>query len=68
MDGFTMPPAIAGDNNEITPDGDGASNFVSVSGGLAAVALAATAGGYVASRVMNVAGVDEESQVSLSVS
>jgi len=68
MSGFTLPPAIAGNDNEITPDADGARNFVSVTGGLAALALAATAAGYAANRAMSVAGVDEESQISLSVS
>jgi hypothetical protein len=67
FDGFTMPPSIAGEKNEVTPDADGASNLVSVTGGLTLVALAAGGAMYLKDRLMAGAGVDADSNVTLSV-
>lgn len=64
---FQMPPALAGDNDEISPDGEGAKNFAYVTGGLTAVAVAGTLAWSAKNRIMELAGADEASNVSLSV-
>lgn len=65
---FTMPPALAGNDNEVTADGDGARNVASVTGGLAVVAIAGTIAWSAKDRAFELAGADEASNVSLSVS
>lgn len=67
FDGFTMPPALAGDNNEVTADADGATNWLSVTGGLTAIALAGAVAFKAKDRILNILGADAESQVSVSV-
>jgi hypothetical protein len=68
FDGFTMPPALAGDDNEITPDGEGAKNFLKVTGGLTAILLALVGAAFGKNRILNLLGADESSQVSMTVS
>lgn len=67
FDGFTMPPAIAGEDNDVSADSDGATNWLSVTGGLAAVLLAFAAASHIKDRIVALAGADEAGQMTLSV-
>lgn len=67
FDGFTMPPAIAGDKNKVTADSDGASNLLSVTGGLTILGLAAAAAFRLQDGLMDSAGMDEDSRLEVSV-
>lgn len=44
---FELPPALAGDNNEVSADGDGVKNYVQFIGGLSLAAV----GGAVALKI-----------------
>lgn len=64
---FTMPPALAGDNNEVSADGEGASNFLSVTGGLAAILVALAVAAQAKEKILSSVGADADSNVSVSV-
>lgn len=64
---FTMPPALAGDANEVDASGEGLQNWFSVAGGIALVGGAVGVGLYAKNRVAEAAGADADSQVSLSL-
>lgn len=49
---FQMPPALAGDNAEVSFDGDGAKNWAMVAGGLTAFGLAAAAASRATSSIL----------------
>lgn len=66
-DGFQMPPSIAGDNSDVTPDGDGAKNFGMVTGGLTLVFLAGGIAWKAKNRILGLAGQDAQSQATLTV-
>jgi hypothetical protein len=66
MSGFQMPPAIAGDSDEVTPDADGAWNVARVAGGLTITGVVVAVGAYGAQRILALAGADEQG-VSLSI-
>lgn len=67
FDGFQMPPALAGNKNTVSADSDGASNFVAVTGGLTVVALAGTLALATKDRLMNLSGLDADSQATISL-
>lgn len=53
---FTMPPALAGDSNEVDASGDGARNMVAVTGGLTLVLIAFAVAAGAKNRIMALAG------------
>lgn len=53
---FTMPPALAGDSNEVDASSEGARNWVSVAGGLTLVLVALAVAAGAKNRIMALAG------------
>lgn len=64
--GFQMPPALAGDNAEVSMDGDGASNFAMVVGGLTAFGVAAALAGRAASTILQTTTGDGSNPVTMT--
>ncbi len=58
--GFRIPSALAGDDNEIEMNEDGARRVVQLIGGTAVGAIILAIGGYAANRVLNAAGTQKQ--------
>lgn len=67
MSGFELPPALAGSNNEVTPDADGASNFAYFVGGLTLTLVGAGAAVAIKDRIMDAAPTDAAGSFNVSV-
>lgn len=65
--GLKLPPAIAGDDNEVSADSDGIMNIVRLIGGVALAAMIVGAGLWLKSRVASAAGADEQTDLGITV-
>lgn len=70
MSGFNiqMPPALAGDNSEVSADADGASNLAAVTLGLTAISVAGAGAMYLTQRIVSVAGAENADNYTLTSS
>jgi len=65
--GFELPPALAGDDNEVELDQDGLIKVLRLTGGVAIAGGIVAAGLYVKDRLARTAGADQESNMSFRV-
>lgn len=65
--GFELPPALAGDDNEVELDQDGVMKILRLTGGVAIAGMAVGAGLWLKDRIAETAGADEASNIGLRV-
>lgn len=65
--GFTLPPAIAGEDNEVSADQEGVMKILRITGGIGIAAMAVGAGLWLKNKVASAAGAEEATSFGMEV-
>lgn len=65
--GLELPPALAGDDNEVEANSEGVMKVLRVTGGVAVGAVAVGAGLWLKDKLTSAAGADEQTNLGIRV-
>lgn len=65
--GVELPPAIAGDDNEVEASSEGVMKVLRITGGVAVAGIAVGAGLWLKDRLTSAAGADEQTNLGIRV-